>query len=293
MTVYSRLTPPPLVACGAFASYQDCVLWFLCLYEALTDDDAGVGWYLCQSCFSLLGLAMSPFFWTLGLFEIVRRSATLQSVVLAVTQSSGQLIMSSLLGVFTVHTFSAFGFFFMPTRLGGLDERDDCTTLGECFSSVFYHGVIRGNPILQTSFDDDAYARESFFSVELLFYILIATLLVNMIFGVIIDRFGALRDAEVENNAARDGRCFICGIEKQRFDAAKARICATYFKEVHRAHEHNMWNYVYYIVYLRDKHTTDFSGLDSYVDGCLKSQDTSWCPTNRAMCLESEAAADA
>ncbi len=35
--------------------------------------------------------------------------------------------------------------------------------------------------------------------------------------------------------------------------------------EDHKLNDHNMWNYVYFLVYLRKKDTTEHNGIESYV----------------------------
>lgn len=40
-----------------------------------------------------------------------------------------------------------------------------------------------------------------------------------------------------------------------------------------------MWNYLFYIAYLKDKDPTEYSGIESYVMDKIKNEDTSWFPT--------------
>jgi len=40
-----------------------------------------------------------------------------------------------------------------------------------------------------------------------------------------------------------------------------------------------MWNYLFYIAYLKDKDPTELSGIESYVADKIKNEDTSWFPT--------------
>ena len=43
-------------------------------------------------------------------------------------------------------------------------------------------------------------------------------MLLNIIFGIIIDTFGTLRDAASDKDHMQRSSCFICGIEKDTFD---------------------------------------------------------------------------
>lgn len=44
-----------------------------------------------------------------------------------------------------------------------------------------------------------------------------------------------------------------------------------------------MWNYIFYIAYLRSKVKTEYSGFESYVDEKLENNDITWFPLNRAL----------
>ena len=58
--------------------------------------------------------------------------------------------------------------------------------------------------------------------------------------------------------------CFICGLERGRFDNK-----AVTFEE-HNELEHNLWHYLYFIVWLQIKDETEFTGPESYVAKCIK-----------------------
>ena len=39
-----------------------------------------------------------------------------------------------------------------------------------------------------------------------------------------------------------------------------------------------MWNYLFYIAYLKDKDETEYTGIESYVREKVDKQDISWFP---------------
>jgi inositol 1,4,5-triphosphate receptor type 1/inositol 1,4,5-triphosphate receptor type 3 len=43
-----------------------------------------------------------------------------------------------------------------------------------------------------------------------------------------------------------------------------------------------MWNYLFFIAYLKWKDETDYSGIESYVAGRMEEDDLSWVPFNQA-----------
>lgn len=51
----------------------------------------------------------------------------------------------------------------------------------------------------------------------------------------------------------------------------------------HIKHDHNVWNYVYLMVSLRAKESTDFNGWEQYVWNKMEESDTSFLPRNRTV----------
>jgi hypothetical protein len=43
-------------------------------------------------------------------------------------------------------------------------------------------------------------------------------ILVNIIFGIIIDAFGGLREQDAEKSELIENTCYICGMEKNTFE---------------------------------------------------------------------------
>ena len=238
---------------------------------------------------------LSPFFWSLLVLEAVNLSKTLQNVVAAVTKSAKKLLMAAFLAVSVVYSFASFGFFLVNPKqkqertnnatddaTNTTNTMQNCKKLSSCLTNVFYQGVIRGDPLI----DGTVQSSRNFFAVEFVFYVVVATLLVNVVFGIILDQFGQLRDAEDENAKAMTSQCFICSIDRSDFDAHfNERGQQNGFIRSHVMQEHNMWNYLFFIIYLREKDETDFTGIDSFVMECLERKDVSWVPRGRALCL--------
>ena len=51
---------------------------------------------------------------------------------------------------------------------------------------------------------------------------------------------------------------------------------------------HYMWNYIYFIAYLRWKPKINYSGIESYIADRLDENDTSWFPLGKAREIEDE-----
>jgi len=126
------------------------------------------------------------------------------------------------------------------------------------------------------------------------FFIFINTILINIIFGVIIDTFGDLRAQNQAMAEEMEQRCFVCGLERYKFEINSTD--GNGFGK-HIRDDHNMWIYLYFIVYLYRKNVDEQTGFESYVFDRLNeidsqgevhhklAPDVSWFPCNEAMAI--------
>lgn len=56
--------------------------------------------------------------------------------------------------------------------------------------------------------------------------------------------------------------------------------------ERHIKKDHNMWDYVYYIVHLKSKPSSDLTGTESYILENFEQREIIWIPRMKALCLE-------
>jgi hypothetical protein len=117
------------------------------------------------------------------------------------------------------------------------------------------------------------------FFFDVFFFIIVLIILMNIIFGIILDTFAALREETQNKTNDMKNTCFICSIDRSEFDRNGTPF------EIHIKSEHNMWMYLYYLVYLKTKDETEFTGLESYVAELLEEEDVSFYPMYKALCL--------
>jgi hypothetical protein len=124
---------------------------------------------------------------------------------------------------------------------------------------------------------------------DLLFFIIVLILLLNIIFGIIIDQFGSLRDQQAQNQLAKSSGCFICGIDRKQFANHGLKLAPpiTNGFRYHIDNQHNMWDYIYFLEHLNLKHNDELTGPESFVAGCFRMDNTEWIPRDKAMFLGS------
>ncbi|GMS96579.1 hypothetical protein PENTCL1PPCAC_18754 [Pristionchus entomophagus] len=276
----------------------------------------------------VLGMTIHPFLYAFLLYDIVASDETLRSVISSVTRNWQSIILTALLALFLVYQFSIIGFtFFQKDFRIEVDRLDDksvpltistgleddprtCSTPGEecpttavqetkdddddkvfacnslrmCIVTTLNWGLRNGGGIgdVLRNVDPDEPLFHFRVLYDLAFYVVLIVIVLNLIFGVIIDTFGDLRTEKNEKEDILNNTCFICALERGRFDNR-----AVTFEE-HRRKEHNLWHYLYFIVWLQIKDETEFTGPESYVSQCIKDRNLDWFPRMQAISLEEE-----
>uniref|UniRef100_A0A452DXP2 Inositol 1,4,5-trisphosphate receptor n=1 Tax=Capra hircus TaxID=9925 RepID=A0A452DXP2_CAPHI len=175
----------------------------------------------------------------------------------------------------------------VPEVLAEDEEPDSteraCDTLLMCIVTVMNHGLRNGGGVgdilRKPSKDESLFPARVVY--DLLFFFIVIIIVLNLIFGVIIDTFADLRSEKQKKEEILKTTCFICGLERDKFDNKTVSF------EEHIKFEHNMWNYLYFIVLVRVKNKTDYTGPESYVAQMIKNKNLDWFPRMRAMSLVS------
>ncbi|CAH0731501.1 unnamed protein product, partial [Brenthis ino] len=163
---------------------------------------------------------------------------------------------------------------------GALRERS-CDSLIMCIVTTLNQGLRNGGGIgdilrAPASFEPLFVARVVY---DLLFFFVVIIIVLNLIFGVIIDTFADLRSEKQQKELILKNTCFICGLNRSAFDNKTVSF------EEHIKSEHNMWHYLYFMVLVRVKDPTEFTGPESYVHSMIKSNNLDWFPRLRALSL--------
>ncbi|XP_042229627.1 inositol 1,4,5-trisphosphate receptor-like isoform X17 [Homarus americanus] len=156
-----------------------------------------------------------------------------------------------------------------------------CSTLLMCIVTTLNHGLRSGGGIgdilRHLSNKENLFAARVIY--DLLFFFVVIIIVLNLIFGVIIDTFADLRSEKQNSEEILKNSCFICGLTRSSFDNKDVNF------EDHIKREHNMWHYLYFYVQVNVKDPTEFTGPESYVYTLVKDKDLNWFPRMRAMSL--------
>ncbi|KAK7940388.1 hypothetical protein WMY93_003714 [Mugilogobius chulae] len=163
------------------------------------------------------------------------------------------------------------------------DVERTCDSLLMCIVTVLSHGLRSGGGVgdvlRKPSKEEPLFAARVVY--DLLFFFMVIIIVLNLIFGVIIDTFADLRSEKQKKEEVLKTTCFICGLERDKFDNKTVTF------EEHIKEEHNMWHYLFFIVLVKVKDSTEYTGPESYVAEMIKEHNLDWFPRMRAMSLVS------
>ena len=254
--------------------FQKCKNGGLTLYFALSD--VNVLYQIGYLCFSVLGTAAHPFFFSFHLLDILYRYPTLQNVIKSVTIPRKSLILSFLFIIILLYLYSIWAYLSFSSYF-----ENDCTNLIRCLKVTFDQGLKNGGGIGEyLNNDDPEYYNNLRLAFDTLFYLMIIIIMLSVIQGIIADTFAYLREINEMNFQDRENRCFICSLDKEFIEYATERPF-----QYHSNFEHCEWNYITFINYLKNKDPSERTGLESYLNDMIEKSDSSWIPQYRALSI--------
>ncbi|XP_027862465.1 ryanodine receptor 2 [Xiphophorus couchianus] len=219
-----------------------------------------LAWYMTMS---VLG-HYNNFFFAAHLLDIAMGFKTLRTILSSVTHNGKQLVLTvGLLAVvvylYTVIAFNFFRKFYNHSR-GKETEEMKCNDMLTCYMFHMYVGVRAGGGIgdeIEDPAGDEFEVERIVFDITFFFFVIV--ILLAIIQGLIIDAFGELRDQQEQVKEDMETKCFICGIGSEYFDKIPHGF------ETHTLQEHNLANYLFFLMYLINKDETEHTGQESYV----------------------------
>ena len=152
----------------------------------------------------------------------------------------------------------------------------ECGTLLYCFATHLDYGMRFDGGIADrmqaASFTYKRVYYLSRFLYEDFYFICLVILMLNMIFGIIIEAFGDLRQKEQQIDKDKTEICFICGVDKDTLEKRGEKL------EVHTDKVHNVWTYVDYMLGLRFVDIQETNAINSYVMENLERKELIWFP---------------
>ncbi|KAL1510122.1 hypothetical protein AB1Y20_006454 [Prymnesium parvum] len=246
---------------------------------------------------SILGLTVSPYFYAFLLLDIVLRDADLQNVFKAITSHGRSILVTAFFGFIVIYFFAIIGMILLNQDIhpsfsvvyddpipgfedGDLIQYDYCKDLLTCLVTATSEGL-RGGDI--GAMMNKRMVSDSYFWFQMLYtflyWTIMITVLLNVIFGIIIDTFSELRTDSLRMKQDMQNSCFICRVDRFTLDTMGNGF------ETHIKQDHNMWNYLNMIVHVREKDSMEHNGWEGYIAEMMAQRDLSFFPRNQAITL--------
>lgn len=149
-----------------------------------------------------------------------------------------------------------------------------CSTVYSCLMYSLNLGLRNGGGIADSmdlmEITDDKFNSKLLFDIS--YFMLINIVSLNIIFGIIIDTFAELRDAQNTRDEDLLNTCFVCGHSRDVFEKEGISF------DKHIKFQHNPNQYVYFLIYLRTKPKDEFDGTEEYVYTQYMKKKTNWVP---------------
>ena len=261
-----------------------CEFLTLTAYVVATDMD-----FLMRLVFvfaALCGNLLNERYFVIHLIQVVLQNKGLLDVLRAVTQNAKQLMLTCFLLVIVIWMFAVWGYEVRSDFL--TDEGAEealCRTPGHCWLEIV-NSLATGD-IADLLMSRPRFANQpnwthywAVWIYQFLLFVIVVIVLLNVVFGIIIDTFGELRGEKAAKKAHMENTCFICGIDRFTFDTKGEGF------DVHIRKDHWMWTYLAMMIHVREKDSSDYNGWETYVAAKMEAKDTSFMPRNTAIVLQ-------
>ena len=236
-----------------------------------------------QLVVSIIGL-FYPFMNTFLLLDAGNMSKSLQLCFKAILIPFKQLCLTIMFFVIVIAVYSsvAFEMFGIAGYKDGTGNHLDCDSFFDCFVLTTYitfrHSDIAEILDFPSAAAED-YGRRILF--DLTFFIICGMFLFNMIGGLILDTFTHIRDERENRSSIYRSECFVSGLQRNTIEE-DPRYRFVSFSKLNDESQ-NLWKYLYFIIYLKNKDSDEYTGVESYVSKCLAEESLKWLP-NKVCC---------
>lgn len=225
---------------------------------------------------AILGYYINPVYYAAGLLLFIMFSTTMHTLRQAITKNISDIVVTLFLMLMIVLIFTYGQFdYYVNNFTGPFGEGNQpCISMYTCYMSTLSYGMRHGGGIGEVTepvvYPQSGYQTKTLFDVG--FFFLINMISLNIIFGIIIDTFGQLRDEEAEREDAYRNYCMICGVAKTDFEAEGINF------NMHVREQHLINDYMSFMIRLYINRNNLQHDLDYQIYERFTKYNVSWFP---------------
>ena len=227
-------------------------------------------WYILYLVVTMVSVLKSYLFLSLLLLDFIVLDTTSRDVLYAVVIPARQLFSTFIIMVIVLYITAVIVFTFFRDEY--LSFEGDNNTMWVSVVLAFNYGIRATEGLGQYMFDTTGIRL----LVDTASYFILVVILRNIFFGIIINTFGELRSIKEEREDHVSNRCFICGIDRHDYDKMRLKDQGDFIH--HRNYNHNIWNYLYFVMKIWYQPRNQDTSLEQYVRKCMERDDIGWFP---------------
>ena len=231
---------------------------------------------------SLIGVSLErgEIVYCFFLLAIVNLNPTLKGIALSIYVKGPELLATLILLVILVYFYTNIGFFFFNSNYATtLEDQDDnyCSSLVFCFLTNIDAGIRArggtGDMMIKVSFERHTtnYIKRVFFDVT--YFLICIIIMIDLVFGIILGTFAEMREQERIQVMDKYNHCFICDETRANLEKNKEDF------KTHNEITHNLWNYTYYMIYLKNAELNDLNAIDTFARKSLDKKSPLFLPS--------------
>ena len=255
----------------AFPTIFRCILNFQTIYYIIS--------LFCLS----LGIAFHPFFNGIILLEFVNRIPVMQDILKAMYRPAKNILITLLLFIILEYFFSIFAVSWFTYHFPNeTDTKNFLKTFMRMVDQTFKQDGGIGT-YLDKSLDDNfvPYRASAYFNIrfffDLIFFLIILSLIFPMFLSIIIDYFNETRENTENFEENLETQCIVCGIDREKIEKINPNDKDSFNK--HIKYYHNVFNYIYYLMYLQSSSSRDVI-IDNNIWNLHLIKNLSYLPKN-------------
>ena len=115
------------------------------------------------------------------------------------------------------------------------------------------------------------YIKRVFFDVT--YFLICIIIMIDLVFGIILGTFAEMREQERIQVMDKYNHCFICDETRANLEKNKEDF------KTHNEITHNLWNYTYYMIYLKNAELNNLNAIDTFARKSLDKKSPLFLPS--------------
>ena len=240
-------------------------------------------YYLFSLLFLLFSITVHPFFNCVILFEIVNRVEVMKTILKAMYRPAKNIFTILLMFIILEYFFSVFAQSFFTYHFPNLtDTKNFLKTFMRMIDQTFKQDGGIGTYLdktLEPYYEEHTMTLINFDRLifDCVFFLVVILLVFQMFLSVIIDYFNETREKSQNFNDEMESKCLVCGIDREIIEKTNPNDKSAF--ERHITNSHNVFNYIYYLMYLQSIDDKDII-IDDGVWNLHLKKNLSYLPKN-------------